>query len=143
MTRSVAPHHPHLAMSSSPRLRFSVSLRPDDLAALDAASERVGMTRASYAAAVIRAAVERPFDPGGEISAAMKETVVEMRRVGSNLNQVARALNESRFVHDEDIAQVIVNLIEATAAIRKNYADMIRSRRYNLHIREKIENTLG
>jgi hypothetical protein len=130
-------------MSTSPRLRFSVSLRPDDLAALDAASEQVGMTRAAYAAAVIRAAIERPFDPGGEISAAMKETVVEMRRVGSNLNQVARALNESRAVHDEDIAIVVKQLIEAVAAVRATYAQMIRSRRSNLHIRAELEMDRG
>jgi len=73
--------------------KLTVRLAAEDARGLDAAAAEMGLTRNAWAAAVIRRRLQaRPtFRPSDELSLIAMQT--ELRRVGVNVNQIARALN--------------------------------------------------
>ena len=73
--------------------KLTVRLAPADGRGLDAAAAEMGLTRNAWAAALIRRRLHaRPtFRRSDELSLLAMQT--ELRRVGVNVNQIARALN--------------------------------------------------
>jgi hypothetical protein len=74
-------------------VKLTVRLAAEDARGLDAAAVEMGLTRNGWAAAVIRRRLQaRPtFRPHDELSLIAMQA--ELRRVGVNVNQIARALN--------------------------------------------------
>jgi hypothetical protein len=73
--------------------KFTVRLTVDDAAGLATAAAEMGLTPNAWAAAVLRHRLRgRPtFGRGEEL--ALIATQAELRRIGVNVNQIARALN--------------------------------------------------
>ena len=70
-----------------------VRLAPAEAAHVDAQAAAIGMTRAGWVAALVRRhALGRPAFPRSE-ELALLAIRSELRRLGVNLNQIARALN--------------------------------------------------
>jgi hypothetical protein len=74
-------------------MKLTVRLVAEDGRGLDAAAAEMGLTRNAWAAALIRRRLhDRPtFRPSDELS--LLATQAELRRIGVNVNQIARALN--------------------------------------------------
>lgn len=96
---------PSVRMSTKLGLR----LTPVDLAMLEAEAARTGMTRTQWTVALIRARLHhRPQFHRPEASALI-EVQRELRRIGVNINQIARALNTAVMqgvVLDLEVAQL-------------------------------------
>lgn len=73
--------------------RIMVRLAAPDAAGVDAAAAQMGLSRAGWVAALVRRRVRgKPSFPRPEALTLMA-IQVELRRVGVNVNQIARALN--------------------------------------------------
>lgn len=73
--------------------RVMVRLAADDLAGVEAGAAAMGLTRSGWVAALVRRRVRhRPTFPRVE-ELAIFAVRTELRRVGVNINQIARALN--------------------------------------------------
>src|SRR5437667_2773065 len=71
-----------------------VRLRTEDRLLLDARAEARGMRPATYASVLLRAHLRRLTPLPRDELAALKHAVGELRAVGRNLNQIARAVNQ-------------------------------------------------
>lgn len=85
---------PEDAVPVEPRTgKLTLRLGADDLAALEAEAARVGLTRTRWLVALVR----RKLHGGPQLSppeaAAFLEVQRDLRRIGVNLNQVARTLH--------------------------------------------------
>ncbi|WP_395943317.1 plasmid mobilization relaxosome protein MobC [Brevundimonas sp.] len=102
---------PETAAPSVSRLDAKLSLRldPDDLALLEAEAARAGLSRTQWTVALIRRRLhERPQLSPSE-AVAFVGIQRELRRIGVNVNQIARALNTAVLdgkVLDLEIAQL-------------------------------------
>jgi len=74
-------------------VKLTVRLRSDDVRGLGAAAAEIGLTPNAWAAALVRRrlAGAPTFDRAGAL--ALLAIQVELRRIGVNVNQIARALN--------------------------------------------------
>ena len=74
-------------------VKLTVRLAAEDGRGLDTAAGEMGLTRSAWVAALVRSRLSgRPtFGRGDELSLLAIQT--ELRRVGINVNQIARALN--------------------------------------------------
>lgn len=115
--------------------RMNLRFRAHELTAIEAAAKAYGLPRASYCAAVVRAGVSLPFDPGSSLKPKIVALTDELRRVGVNLNQIARSLNEARAVRDEEVLEAVVALIEVVDTTRGEYRALLASARENLRLR--------
>lgn len=89
--------------------RLMVRLAPNDAAGVDREAAAMGLRRAAWVAALVRRRVRgRPtFSRSDELSLIAIQT--ELRRIGVNVNQIARALNTAVMeggVLDLEIAQL-------------------------------------
>lgn len=73
--------------------RIMVRLAPTDAAGLDAEAAAMGMTRAGWIAALVRWRVQGKPAFGRRDEIALIAAQSELRRIGVNVNQIARALN--------------------------------------------------
>lgn len=102
---------PEAVETPSARLSGKLGLRlsPADLTVLEAEAARVGMTRTQWTVALIRARLHhRPQLSHGD-ALALIEVQRELRRIGINVNQIARALNTAVMegaVLDLEVAQL-------------------------------------
>jgi non-ribosomal peptide synthetase component F len=87
----------HAAAPSGPRTaaRLMVRLAAPDAAGVDAEAAAMGLRRAAWVAAIVRRRVRGhpTFSRADELSLIAIRT--ELRRIGVNINQIARALNTS------------------------------------------------
>ena len=90
------PTDPILVPESAPSSRLSVRLRDDDLLMLRDRAQARGMPSATYVSFLVRSHLRRlaPL-PDAELQA-FKITIGELKAVGRNLNQIARATYEGR-----------------------------------------------
>lgn len=106
----------HAALPEGPdaspaRLTGKLGLRlvPADLAVLEAEAARRGMTRTQWTVALIRARLYRRPQLNRAEALALIEVQRELRRIGVNVNQIARALNTAVMegaVLDLEVAQL-------------------------------------
>lgn len=95
--------------------RFAFRLSPDDATALAAAARRLGLSRTTVLRALVRQtlcptwSVDIPF-PAVNLSA-----LEELRRIGINLNQIARIVNS---VHHLRHAELDATLLAIQQTIR-------------------------
>ena len=90
------PTDPTLVPESAPSSRLSVRLRDDDLLMLRDRAQARGMPAATYVSFLVRSHLRRlaPL-PDPELQA-FKNTIGELKAIGRNLNQIARATHEGR-----------------------------------------------
>lgn len=86
---------PEAVETSSARLSGKLGLRltPADLTVLEAEAARAGMTRTQWTVALIRARLHHRPQLSRRDALALIEVQRELRRIGVNVNQIARALN--------------------------------------------------
>jgi Bacterial mobilisation protein (MobC) len=82
---------------------------PSEVAAIDAAADRVGLTRSSYGRACMLSppqmrATRRP--PVNQV--ALAKLLGDIGKIGSNVNQIARQLNSGR--NPEEVADIAATL---------------------------------
>jgi hypothetical protein len=95
MERAAQAALPEAVETPPARLSGKLGLRltPADLAVLEAEAARMGMTRTQWAVALIRARLHRRPQLSRCDAVALIDVQREMRRIGVNVNQIARALN--------------------------------------------------
>jgi len=87
-----APPSPPARRASRP-VKLTVRLSATDARGLDAAAVEMGLTRNAWAAALIRRRLTGRPTFGAAESLALAAIQAELRRIGVNANQIARALN--------------------------------------------------
>ena len=73
--------------------KLTLRLRTSDLAALEAEADRCGLSRTRWTTALIRRRLHDRPQPAPAEAQALIEARRELRRIGVNINQIARALN--------------------------------------------------
>nr|WP_314121566.1 plasmid mobilization relaxosome protein MobC [uncultured Brevundimonas sp.] len=89
--------------------RLALRLTPVDLAALEVEAASRGQSRTQWAVALIRARLHRRPQLSRSEALAVIEVQRELRRIGVNINQIARALNTAVMegtVLDLEVAQL-------------------------------------
>jgi uncharacterized protein (DUF1778 family) len=76
--------------------RLYVRLDPDDRALLTSRASARGMRAATYVSVLVRAHLRKITPIPKEELAALKSSISELRAIGINLNQIARALNQGK-----------------------------------------------
>jgi len=74
--------------------RLYVRLDPDDRALLTSRASTRGMRAATYVSVLVRSHLRRVTPIPKEELAALKGSIAELRAIGNNLNQMARAMNQ-------------------------------------------------
>jgi hypothetical protein len=74
--------------------RLYVRLDPDDRAMLTSRASARGMRAATYVSVLVRAHLRNVTPIPKEELAALKGSIAELRAIGNNLNQMARAMNQ-------------------------------------------------
>jgi hypothetical protein len=97
-----------------------VRLAADERATLDAAAEKAGLTTSSYARQAMLGApaprqVRRPPVERQELA----RLLAELGKVGSNLNQLAKAVNSGIVPYGNEIEAALVGLRDVRGAILK------------------------
>jgi hypothetical protein len=104
-------------------LKLTVRLSPADGLGLDAAASETGLTRNAWAAGLIRHRLcGRPTFPPGEALTLMA-VQTELRRIGVNINQIARALNTA-VLEGKVLDLELSYLDELRAEIRSHMQDL-------------------
>ena len=122
-----------------PYLKVGTHLRPVEKAAFDALAKEHGLTTSRLLASLIRMAAGLPIHPGEPAGAMILAMTADLRKVGVNLNQIARALNERRVVADAEVMQALTQLASVVEDARGAYLDMLRANRNNLRTALKRE----
>lgn len=110
-----------MSAGSEKRLRnrhLTVRLTEDERAAIDAAAERAGLMTGSYARQKLLGGpaprqVRRPPVERRELA----RLLGEVGKIGSNLNQLARAANQGSYVRGVEIETALAGLDDVRAAI--------------------------
>lgn len=97
--------------------KLTVRVSEAEYAAVEAAANSAGQTTSAFfRSLVLDGAGVRPVF-NNEDRAALQLLHEDMRKIGINLNQVARALNAGRVVHPEEVLIAIRNVQLATTAV--------------------------
>lgn len=105
--------------------KLTVRLRPDELAALDAASRERGVRRTTWLTAVVRARLLGRPTLSADESAAYVLTHRELNRIGVNLNQIARAMNTA--VLEGSVLNAELHTIEAARSEIRELVQGVRA----------------
>ena len=122
-----------------PYLKVGTHLRSVEKAAFDALAKEHGLTTSRLLASLIRMAADLPIHPGEPAGAKILAMTADLRKIGVNLNQIARALNERRVVADAEVMEALVQLARVVEDARGAYLDMLRANRSNLRAALKRE----
>lgn len=76
--------------------RLYVRLDPDDRLLLTSRASARGMRAATYVSVLVRSHLRKLTPLPKDELAALKESIAELRAVGRNLNQIARAVNQGK-----------------------------------------------
>ena len=99
-------------------LKLTVRLAPEDLAALDAVARETGLSRTQWTVALIRRRLHDRPQLAAPDATAFIGVQRELRRIGVNVNQIARALNTAVLegkVLDLEIVQLEAFAVEIRA----------------------------
>ncbi|MEJ1961067.1 MAG: plasmid mobilization relaxosome protein MobC [Gammaproteobacteria bacterium] len=96
--RTAAQGFPNLEALDKPNrdARLYVRLDPDDRALLASRATARGMRAATYVSVLVRSHLRKITPIPKEELAALKGSIAELRAIGINLNQMARAINQGR-----------------------------------------------
>jgi len=108
---------------------------PDELAALAAIAAANGVTASEIVRRLVRSAASLPVPTDPELRPLVEELVDQFRRVGVNLNQAVRAMNEGRVDYEPALAAVLNDLMTATEGARAAYREFVRPPR---RVREAV-----
>jgi uncharacterized protein (DUF1778 family) len=97
---------------------LTIRLTPEERAAIDDAADRAGLTSGSYARQAVMGApvlrqVRRPPVERRELA----RLLGEVGKIGSNLNQLARAANTGVLIYEGEIDTALGGLVEVRNAI--------------------------
>ena len=103
-------------------IRFS----PAEFDAIEAAARAAGMTVSAFVRSLsMEGAGVRPFLGEGD-RAVLGLLIDGMRAIGTNLNQIARAINTGRAPVDKDLAGTIRDVHAVATTVAAELADMTR-----------------
>ena len=108
---------------------------PDELAALTGVAAANGVTTSEIVRRLVRSVAGLPVTVDPELRPLVEELVDQFRRVGVNLNQAVRAMNEGRVDYEPALAAVLNDLLTATEGARAAYREFVRPPR---RIREVV-----
>lgn len=98
----------------------------DEISAVETAAERAGLSVSAFFRSLsLEGAGVRPF-MNREDRAILEMLIQDMRAVGSNLNQIARALNGSRSVAGSDIKGAIEDARAIATTVAAELAAMTK-----------------
>jgi hypothetical protein len=86
--------------------KVTLRLKPDDLAALDAAARQAGLRRTEWLVACARRRLKAKPQFNREEAISLLEARRELRRIGVNLRELARRLAEKEAAAAEDLAAI-------------------------------------
>ena len=113
--------------------RVNLRLGDDELAAVQAGATLAGLTPSSYAARTVVAVAMGTLTPipttTREELAELVDARVALRRVGNNLNQIARTLNSGGDVTAEQLRAVIERVDQAVRRVDEATVVNMRRRR--------------
>lgn len=94
-------------------------LHPDELAALDAYAERMGLSRLQALNGLLRCMVAQEIQFSLEEIAALRDSNGQLRRIGVNLNQIAKSAHAAGSTHfSEQAVRALYNrLLKQTAEL--------------------------
>lgn len=107
-------------------LRFTFRLCQEDREAIDQRAKFLGTSPSVLMRAIARHAVELPVFPGREVAASLYGIAEELRRIGVNLNQLSRAINEGRYVPNQDIVDSLSEGIDLIYDTRHHMGNFLR-----------------
>ncbi|EHK53240.1 hypothetical protein MAXJ12_31077 [Mesorhizobium alhagi CCNWXJ12-2] len=101
-----------------------IRLSQDEFCAVEAAAERAGLSVSAFIRSLsLEGAGLRPFLTEAD-RAIIGLLARDMRAIGSNLNQVARAINAGRSVGASDVANVVADARAVANTVVVELADM-------------------
>lgn len=104
--------------------RLMVRLSAEDVAGLDAEAMRMGLRRSAWVAALVRRRVRNAPTLSHDDGAAMRAIQAELRRIGVNVNQIARAVNTA--VLDGRVLELELGALEALRAEVRGHLHSLR-----------------
>src|SRR4051794_9586125 len=128
-----------LSVAKKPTARsatIQARVTPDELASLTAIATAQGVTTSEIVRRLVRSVAGLPITADPETRPAIEALVDQFRRVGVNLNQAVRAMNEGRVDYEPALAAVLDDLLTATEGARAAYREFVRPPR---RIREAID----
>ena len=116
---------PTSSLQSSPPVLLSVAKKPtarsvtiqarvtpDELASLTAIATAQGVTTSEIVRRLVRSVAGLPITADPEMRPVIEALVDQFRRVGVNLNQAVRAMNEGRVDYEPALAAVLDDLLD-------------------------------
>lgn len=96
----------------------AIRLTPDELAAIEAAAERAGMTVGAYMRSVVLAApVPRQSRRPPVERRALAQLLGQIGKLGSNVNQLAKYGNLGRLIEDRHLAEAAADIAALRTAV--------------------------
>ena len=96
----------------------AIRLTPDELAAIEVAAERAGMTVGAYMRSVVLAApVPRQSRRPPVERRALAQLLGQIGKLGSNVNQLAKYGNLGRLIEDRHLAEAAADIAALRAAV--------------------------
>ena len=96
----------------------AIRLSPDELAAIETAAERAGMTVGAYMRSVVLAApVPRQSRRPPVERRALAQLLGQIGKLGSNVNQLAKYGNLGRLIEDRHLAEAAADIAALRAAV--------------------------
>lgn len=86
--------------------KVTLRLKPEDLAALDAAAKQAGLRRTEWLVACARRRLSAKPQFSREEAISLLEARRELRRIGVNLRELARRLSDKEAAAAEDLAAI-------------------------------------
>ena len=100
---------------------ITIRLTVDERAAIDAAAEDAGLTPGSYIRQLaLSASAPRPVRKRPAEHRDLARLLGELGKIGSNLNQIAKAANQGLAVYGNEILAALARLDEIRIAILKD-----------------------
>ncbi len=96
----------------------AIRLTPDELAAIETAAERAGMTVGAYMRSVVLAApVPRQSRRPPVERRALAQLLGQIGKLGSNINQLAKYGNLGRLIEDRHLAEAAADIAALRTAV--------------------------
>lgn len=102
--------------------RLEIRVTDSELAAIDAAAKRAGMTRTAY---IVAAATGADVSPVVVDVEPLRQTARKWSGVASNINQLARAANSGRLAADAELRAALSDTLTAAIDAKSAVKDVL------------------